>query len=66
MFDTLAAADRVLGFDRVTQRAVNRGLLSSADRQRWLDDLATNWTCASVTLFMVSAGKDNVTETDTA
>lgn len=55
VFETLAAADRILGFDRVSQRAVDRGLLSAADRRRWLDELASNWTSASVTLFMVAA-----------
>ena len=57
VFDTLAAADRVLGFDRVTRRAVDRGLLTAADGRRWLDDLAASWTCASVTLFLVAASK---------
>ena len=57
VFDTVAAADRVLGFDRVSRRAVEHGFLSTADRQRWLDDLVTDWACASVTLFMVTAVK---------
>ena len=57
VFETLAAADRILGFDRVSQRAVDRGLLSTADRKRWLDELASNWTSASVTLFMVAAAQ---------
>ena len=57
VFETLAAADRILGFDRVSQRAVDHGLLSTADRKRWLDELASNWTSASVTLFMVAAAR---------
>ena len=56
-FDTLTAADQILGFKRVTQRAVDVGLLTADDGRRWLNDLATNWTCASVTLFMVAAAK---------
>ena len=55
MFATLASADRVLGFERVSLRAVERGLLSPSERRRRLDELATNWTSASVTLFMVVA-----------
>jgi ubiquinone/menaquinone biosynthesis C-methylase UbiE len=57
VFETLAAADRILGFDRVSQRAVDRGLLSTADRRRWLDELVTSWTSASVTLFVVAAAQ---------
>lgn len=60
-FDTLTAADQILGFKRVTQRAIDAGLLTADDGRRWLNDLATNWTCASVTLFMVTAAKDGMT-----
>ena len=42
---------------RSAQRAVDSGLLTNADRRRWLDDLTTGWTNASVTLFMVAATK---------
>lgn len=56
-FDTLAAADQILGFERVTRRTVDAGLLTAGDGRRWLNDLATNWTWASVTLFMVVATK---------
>ena len=48
---------RVLGFDRVTQRAVEHGLLSRADARRWLTDLASDQVFAAVTLFLVTALK---------
>jgi SAM-dependent methyltransferase len=58
VFDDPVAADQVLGFHRVTQRVVDRGLMSAADGERWLDHLARGQPFfASVTLFLVVAVK---------
>lgn len=56
-FDTWATADHVLGFERVTWRAVDHGLLTRADARRWLSDLAIGDVFAVVTLFLVTASK---------
>ncbi|MFD8483065.1 methyltransferase domain-containing protein [Kitasatospora sp. NPDC059673] len=55
VFREVAAADRVLGLQRVTHRAVAAGYLSPADADRWLDHLATGPFLATVTFHVVTA-----------
>lgn len=62
VFDSLSAADRVLGFERVTRRAVEHGFLTDSEGRRWLDGLAADWTCGATTLFVVAASKGSESE----
>lgn len=55
-------ADQVFGFERVTQRVVDRGLMTDSDAERWLRHLSTGTLFASVTLFMVVALKGRGTD----
>lgn len=48
-------ADKILGFQRVTERAVDHQYLSADDAQAWLTYLATQPFFASVTLFVTVA-----------
>ena len=57
VFDDLAGADQVLGFRRVTQRAVDRGLMSFEGSERWLQHLAEGPVFAAVSLFLIAAVK---------
>ena len=50
-------ADRVLGFRRVTARAVEAGYLSPAVAEEWLHHLVTEPFLASLTLFVTVATK---------
>jgi ubiquinone/menaquinone biosynthesis C-methylase UbiE len=56
VFRDAARADQVLGFHRVTERAVAAGYLSDATASEWLDYLRQETTFfASLTLFMTVA-----------
>jgi ubiquinone/menaquinone biosynthesis C-methylase UbiE len=55
VFRQAAEADKVLGFHRVTTRAVAAGYLSAVDADEWLGHLAARPFFASVTLFVVVA-----------
>ncbi|WP_167475379.1 methyltransferase domain-containing protein [Nocardia arthritidis] len=55
VFRDIRAADRVLGFHRVCQRAVDAHQLTQEQADRLLHDLATEPFFASVTLFIVTA-----------
>lgn len=58
VFDNALAADKILGFHRVTQRAIDRRFMTHAEGQRWLDHLnSTESFFASVSLFVVVAVK---------
>jgi ubiquinone/menaquinone biosynthesis C-methylase UbiE len=48
-------ADRVLGFARVTRRAVAEGHLSEHDGEEWLEHLSGDVFFASLTIFIVAA-----------
>lgn len=48
-------ADRILGFARVTQRAVAAGHLDEDDAERWLHHLAGDTFFASLTIFITVA-----------
>jgi hypothetical protein len=48
-------ADKVLGLDRVTDRAVAAGYLTSRSADEFLDHLASQPFFASMTLFIVTA-----------
>jgi hypothetical protein len=54
-FRDVKIADEVLGFQRVTARAVEAGYLTATDAGSWLHHLATQPFFASVTLFVVVA-----------
>ncbi len=54
VFRDAMAADRVLGFQRVTERAVSAGYLDAATADRWLESLISQPFFASVTLFLVT------------
>lgn len=47
-------ADRILGFERVTRRAVSAGYLDESSAGRWLEGLSRETFFASVTLFVVA------------
>jgi ubiquinone/menaquinone biosynthesis C-methylase UbiE len=47
------AADKVLGLQRVTERAASAGYFTSEQARRWLDDLANGPFFASMTLFVL-------------
>lgn len=55
VFRDVREADRVLGFARVTWRAVESGYLDEAAAQRWLDHLAREPFFGSLTLFVTTA-----------
>ncbi len=59
VFRDAGDADRILGFQRVTERAVEAGYLSSIDARAWLSHLALRSFFASVTLFVVVADHPN-------
>ncbi len=60
VFQDAAAADQVLGFHRVTERAVTAGYLDRSTADSWLEQLATRPFFASVTLFVVVAQPSGV------
>lgn len=55
VFRDVTTADRVLGFERVTDRAVAAGYLTPEAAGRWLSHLATEPFFAAATLFIVVA-----------
>lgn len=55
IFRDVSEADRVLGLQRVTDRAVDAGYLSAQDGAAWLTHLTTEPLFASVTLFVTLA-----------
>jgi ubiquinone/menaquinone biosynthesis C-methylase UbiE len=55
VFRDVAQADRILGFQRVTDRAVDSGYLAPEDGAAWLTHLRTVRLFASVTLFVTLA-----------
>ena len=57
VFRDLGAADRLLGFERVTRRAVAAGYLTAGQGEQWLDHLRRQPVFASVTLFVSVAEK---------
>lgn len=57
-FHDVESADKVLGLQRVTARAVTANYLAAPDAQRWLDHLATEPFFASATVFVVAATAD--------
>jgi ubiquinone/menaquinone biosynthesis C-methylase UbiE len=52
----VAKADRFLGFQRVTDRAVADGYLTAESARQWLHHLTTQPFFASVTLYILTAG----------
>lgn len=54
-FRDVGTADRILGLERNTQRAVAAGYLSADAARDWLDHLATQPFFAAVTLYVVLA-----------
>lgn len=55
VFRELKAADRVFGFQRNTERAIEAGYLSAGAGQRWLEQLEAGPFLATVTLYVVVA-----------
>ena len=55
LFGDFATADQVLGFDRVTSRAVDGGFLDGDRVRRWLTGLSQPPFLAAVTFFSVAA-----------
>jgi ubiquinone/menaquinone biosynthesis C-methylase UbiE len=55
VFRDVTQADRILGFERVTSRAVAAGYLKHHEADRWLVHLRTQPFFASVTLFVTVA-----------
>ncbi|WP_345430631.1 methyltransferase domain-containing protein [Actinoallomurus vinaceus] len=55
VFRDLAAADRILGIERNTRRAVEAGYLTADAAREWLDRLATGPFLATATLHIVIA-----------
>ena len=55
VFRDVTQADHLLGFQRVTDRAVAAGYLSEAEADAWLSHLRTEPFFASVTLFVTLA-----------
>lgn len=56
LFGDFAAADQVIGFDRLTRRAVDGGFLDRDRATRWLAGLTQSPFLAAVTFFTVAAG----------
>ncbi|MCC3314161.1 hypothetical protein [Nocardia africana] len=54
-FRDVTTADRVLGFERVTDRAVDAGYLTRDAAERWLTHLATEPFFAAATQFIIVA-----------
>lgn len=57
VFRDAAEADRVLGFARVTSRAVEAGYLCDSDASAWLRHLSAEQVFVSVSLFVTLAEK---------
>ncbi|MFB9830979.1 methyltransferase domain-containing protein [Actinoallomurus acaciae] len=55
VFRDVQAADRVLGLERTTRRAVAAGYLTAEDARRWLDHLARGPFLAAVTFYIIVA-----------
>lgn len=55
LFDDFAAADPVIGFDRLTRRAVDEGFMDRDRASRWLTALTQSPFVAAVTFFTVAA-----------
>lgn len=55
VFTDVREADRVLGFERVTRRAVDAGYITKLGSRLWLDHLTTGPFLASLTLFITVA-----------
>ncbi|MEU9449096.1 methyltransferase domain-containing protein [Streptomyces sp. NPDC048277] len=55
VFRDARAADRILGLERTTRRAVTAGHLTEEAARRWLDHLSTGPFLAAVTLYVVVA-----------
>jgi hypothetical protein len=55
VFRDASDADKILGFHRVTDRAVAAGFMSAPDAADWLSHLASAPFFASATLFVVVA-----------
>src|SRR4051794_16095220 len=55
VFRDAQAADRILGLERTTQRAVAAGYLTEEAAGRWLDHLSTGPFLAAVTFYIVVA-----------
>lgn len=60
VFRDVRAADRVLGIQRNTERAVSAGYLPAPAARKWLDRLAAGPFFASVTLYVVVADAESV------
>jgi len=56
IFRDVAKADRFLGFQRVTDRAVGDGYLTAESARQWLSHLTTQPFFASLTLYILTAG----------
>ncbi|GAA0335461.1 methyltransferase domain-containing protein [Actinoallomurus spadix] len=55
VFRDVRAADRVLGLERTTGRAVAAGYLAEEDARRWLDHLRSGPFLAAVTFYIIVA-----------
>jgi hypothetical protein len=55
VFRDVESADKVLGLQRVTERAVEAGYLTSESAARWLTYLAERPFFASATLYLLVA-----------
>lgn len=55
VFRDAGAADKVLGLERNTRRAVAAGYLTEDGARRWLDHLASGFFLATVTFYIVVA-----------
>lgn len=55
VFRDVQAADKVLGLERTTRRAVAAGYLTAEDARRWLDHLARGPFLAAVTFYIIVA-----------
>lgn len=61
VFQEVTQADRILGFQRVTKRAVDAAYLTVEQGAAWLDHLRTARLFASVTLFVTFAERESNT-----
>jgi ubiquinone/menaquinone biosynthesis C-methylase UbiE len=55
LFRDAQAADKILGLERITQRALTAGYLTEEAAQRWLDHLANGPSLATVTFYILVA-----------
>lgn len=55
VFRDVQAADKVLGLERTTQRAVAADYLTAEEARRWLDHLARGPFLAAVTFYIIVA-----------